>query len=154
MKSIITASLLFIIVISKAQIQVIGYLPTYRWNKLEELDFDHLSHIIGAFANPDSLGQLSFEKDLKQFAKVCHEQDTKAIISMCGGGNYSWGEQYTVYEKLLETPQSRTAFISNIVQFVLESGICNVCIGYVGQSSIRHVSDVHRLESILTDYDV
>ncbi len=117
------ASLLFITVISQAQIKVIGYLPTYRWDKLEELDFDHLSHVVGAFANPDSLGQLSFKKDLKIFSKVCHENNTKAIISLCGGGDYSWGEKYQVYEKLIETPQSRTAFVSNIVQFVLDNDL-------------------------------
>lgn len=123
MKYFFTLLLSIVLFGSHAQIKVVGYLPTYRWEKLEQLDFDHLSHVCAAFANPDESGNLIFEKNLKKFAKVLHENNTKAIVSICGGGHYSWGEKYKVYEKLLETPKSRTDFIEKVVKFVKKNDL-------------------------------
>jgi len=115
--------LLFLPQMTFAQIKVVGYLPSYRWEKLEQLDFKHLSHICAAFANPDENGNLTFEHNLKAFAETCHQNNTKALISICGGGDYSWGEKYKVYEKLIETPESRTKFVSEIIKFVLKNNL-------------------------------
>lgn len=123
MKKALLLLTLVVSITTFSQIKVIGYLPSYRWETLEKLDYDHLSHVIAAFTNPDSTGSLSFEHDLKKFSKICHKNNTEAIVSMCGGGNYSWGEQYSVYEKLIETPESRTMFVNNIVNFVLENNL-------------------------------
>lgn len=104
-----------------AGIKIVGYLPTYRWNKLEQLDFKHLSHVCAAFANPDESGNMYIEQDLNYFVDICHKNNTKAMVSICGGGEYSWGEKYTIYEQLIETPKSRTKFISKIMKFMLEN---------------------------------
>lgn len=102
------------------QIRVVGYFPSYRWNKLNEIDYSHLSHVCASFANPDEEGNLQFEKDLHQFVQVVHSKGTKAVVSFCGGGDYSWGEKYKVYQNLLATPESRTDFVQKIMMFARE----------------------------------
>ena len=82
-----------------------------------------MTHLCAAFANPDEDGNMMFEKDLEQFTKVCHKNGTVALISICGGGDYSWGEKYKIYENLLASPASRTSFIHKIMDFVRASGV-------------------------------
>lgn len=118
MKNLTITLLLLVSIAANAQIKVVGYLPTYRWDKLAVLDYDHLTHVCAAFANPDDQGNLSFEKDLTGFVSTVHNNGASAIISIGGGGDYSWGDKYKVYEKLFETPTSRTAFITKIMAFV------------------------------------
>jgi len=120
MKSFLFLFVLVSISTSFSQIKVVGYLPSYRWDKLSELDYSHLSHVCASFANPDEEGNMLFENDLHQFVKVMHQNGTKAVVSFCGGGNYSWGEDYKVYQNLLATPVSRTAFVHKIMIFSRE----------------------------------
>jgi hypothetical protein len=47
-----------------SRIKVVGYLPSYRWDKLSELDYSHLSHVCASFANPDEEGNMLFEEGL------------------------------------------------------------------------------------------
>jgi GH18 family chitinase len=120
MKSLFILLSLVISISSYCQLKVVGYLPSYRWDKLDEIDYSHLSHVCASFANPDAEGNMVFEKDLHQFVKVMHQNGTKAVVSFCGGGNYSWGEDYKVYQTLLATPVSRTDFIHKIMEFTRE----------------------------------
>lgn len=118
MKKVYLLFLLFVSFHVNAQLKVVGYLPTYHWDKLASIDFSHLTHVCAAFANPDESGKLSFEKDIDIFVNFVHRNGASALISICGGGDYSWGEKYKVYEKLLETPTSRTAFVKKIMNYV------------------------------------
>ena len=34
--------------------KVVGYLPDYRWNFLNDIDYSKLTHVFAAFGNPDS----------------------------------------------------------------------------------------------------
>ncbi len=121
MRIVLITAVLFFTNLLTAQIKVVGYLPAYRWQLLSQLDYTHMTHLCAAFANPDEDGNMMFDQDLEQFVKVCHKNGTIALISICGGGDYSWGEKYKIYENLLESPESRTAFIHKIMHFVRES---------------------------------
>ena len=60
MQKMLPFLLLFALQTASAQaFKVIGYLPTYRFNWLNDIEFDRLTHVNIAFANPDSLGNLS-----------------------------------------------------------------------------------------------
>ena len=118
MKKLTTLLLTLSFFLSFAQIRVVGYLPTYRWDKLSQLDYDHMSHVGAAFINPDAEGNMIFTADMNQFVKTAHQNNCLAEVSFCGGGDYSWGEKYKVYEKLIETPESRKAFIKKIISFL------------------------------------
>ncbi len=118
MKRLITILLTLSTLFPFAQIRVIGYLPNYRWDRLSQLDYEHLSHVGAAFINPDLEGNILFEKDMHQFVRTVHQNNCLAEVSLCGGGDYSWGEKYKIYEKLIETPESRNTFIKKIVSFL------------------------------------
>ncbi len=119
--------------LSFSQIKVIGYLPTYRWEKLRFLDYDHMTHLCAAFANPDDSGNLMFEKDLNVFVSFVRSKGVSALISIGGGGDFSWGDKHKVYKELLKTQDSRTAFVHKIMNFVREynlDGVDNDMEGY------------------------
>ncbi len=125
MRLLIITTTIFLsqLLLANDTIKIVGYLPTYRWELLNELDYSHMTHLCAAFANPDEDGNMIFDKDLEQFTKVCHKNGTIALVSICGGGDYSWGEKYKVYESLIASPTSRTAFVHKIMDFVRESGV-------------------------------
>ena len=100
------------------QVKVVGYLPTSHWNNLYQIDFDHLSHLCASFANPTENGELIFEKDLSTFVSTVHRGNVKAILSIGGGGDYSWGDKYKIYEKLWVSSKSRTDFVHKIMNFL------------------------------------
>lgn len=115
-----TIALIFAIstLYSFAQIRVVGYLPSYRWEILNQLDYDHFSHIEAAFINPDPEGNILFDKDMDKFIEIAHKNNCLTGASLCGGGDYSWGAKHKIYEKLIATPESRKAFIKKIVAFL------------------------------------
>ena len=123
MKTLITTLLTLTLLTSFAQIRVVGYLPTYRWDKLSQLDYNHMSHVGAAFINPDTEGNILFDKDMMQFVKTVHQNNCLAEVSICGGGDYSWGDKYKVYEKLIATPESRKAFIKKIISFLKQHNL-------------------------------
>ena len=98
MRTVLITGLIMLTQLLSAQIKVVGYLPSYRWELLNQLDYTHMTHLCAAFANPDEEGNMMFDQDLEQFVKVCHKNGTIALISICGGGDYSWGEKYKIYE--------------------------------------------------------
>lgn len=118
MKKILLLLCVLSTVFSIAQIRVVGYLPSYRWNVLNDLHYSHMTHVGAAFINPDEEGNILFNQDMTQFVKTVHKNNCLAIVSFCGGGGYSWGDKYKVYEKLIETPESRKAFIKKLIAFL------------------------------------
>ena len=96
--------------------KVIGYLPDYRWSNLNNIDFSKTTHVLAAFGNPDSSGTLSFAQDIDLFASKVHAGGAKAMLSLAGGGDYSWGYAYHTYEYLLETA-NRTPFVHKIMNY-------------------------------------
>ena len=127
MKKLFTPLLLFFCFsISAQSIKVIGYLPTYHWDKLGILDYQHLTHVCASFVNPDEEGNLSFEKDLNEFVSVVKSHSTIPLISIGGGGDYSWGDKYKIYEKLIATPTSRTKFIQKLMNYVRKYDLAGI----------------------------
>ena len=101
-----------------SQVKIVGYLPTSHWNNLCQVDLNHLSHLCASFANPTEDGEIIFDQDLSTFVSTVHRGNVKAILSIGGGGDYSWGDKYKIYEKLWETEESRTTFVRKIMNFL------------------------------------
>lgn len=99
---------------------VVGYVPTYRWEILDYIDYSKVNHVTACFANPDAAGNLSIEKDIDEFVEKVHAGGAHAAVSICGGGNYSWGEDHNIYKRLLETSESRTQFVHKIMNYLRE----------------------------------
>lgn len=118
-----TTSLLFFFLITFniycSGFKKVAYIPSYRMIHLEEINYDLITHVMAAFANPDEDGNLFFSGNLMPyFVSTVHENKAKAIISIGGGGDYSWGSKVSIYKDLFATPESRTEFIHKIMQYM------------------------------------
>jgi hypothetical protein len=113
--------------------KVVGYLPSYRLSILDRINYDFYTHLIASFINPDENGDISWDGDMENFVNTVHENGTLAIASFGGGGDYSWGDEVSIYENLLATQESRTNFIHKIMNYLREhdlDGIDNDMEGY------------------------
>lgn len=103
--------------------KAVAYMPSYRMANLDDLNYDMITHVMAAFANPDELGNMSYSGySMTTFVDKVHTNGAKAIISIGGGGDYSWGAKVSIYETLFESPSSRTAFIHKIMNYVRDYG--------------------------------
>lgn len=93
-------------------------MPSYRMQTIEDLNYDLLTHLMASFINPDTLGNVSWSGDITKFVNTVHVHNAKAIISIGGGGSFSWGADVVIYEKLLATASSRTNFIHNLMNYI------------------------------------
>lgn len=96
--------------------KVIGYLPTYRFSWLNDIEFNRLTHVNIAFANPDSLGALSCEGvNIDPAIAKAHQGGCAVFISLAGGYLSPAAEDTWDY---LNLPANRAAFVQKIVQYV------------------------------------
>ena len=96
--------------------KVVGYLPTYRFSWLNDIEFERLTHVNIAFANPDSLGNLSCESvNIAPAVTKAHQHGCQVFISLAGG--YLTPESEANWNNLT-LPANRAAFIQKIVQYV------------------------------------
>jgi GH18 family chitinase len=96
--------------------KVIGYLPTYRFNYLSSIEFDKVTHVNIAFANPDTLGNLSCDGvDITPAVTKAHQHNCQVFISLAGGAETT--AQEAAWNSLMAAAK-RPAFIQKIVQYV------------------------------------
>lgn len=97
--------------------KVVGYLPYYRFSWLNDIEFEKVTHVNIAFANPvDSTGNLSVGGvSIANAVQKAHQAGCQVFI--CIGGGYLTPEQEAAWDYLAE-PANRPAFIEKIVQFV------------------------------------
>jgi chitinase len=96
--------------------KIVTYVPDYRWTVLSHLDYSKTTHVLAAFGNPDAQGDLSFSQDIDYFVTSVHGGGSKALLSIGGGGDYSWGNNYHIYEDLFTAPK-RTGFVQKIMAY-------------------------------------
>jgi chitinase len=96
---------------TSSSFKIVGYYPVDQAMKVDtsEVPFDKLTHIILAFVNPDSLGNLNQDfAALIPFTKAAHAHHVKVLYSI-GGGSYQ-GQ----YHELLKEGK-RQELIKNLV---------------------------------------
>lgn len=97
-------------------VKVVGYLPTYRFSWLADIEFERVTHVNISFANPDSTGQLSFgTTNVWPAVDMAHQHGCKVFVSLAGG--YLTPAQDETWNYLAQ-PANRPAFIQKIVQYV------------------------------------
>lgn len=117
-KNLAVALMTLVSFATHSQVKIVGYYPTSHWNNLYQVDLNHLSHLCASFANPTEDGEIIFDQDLSTFVSAVHRGNVKAILSIGGGGDYSWGDKHKIYEKLWESQESRTTFVHKIMNFL------------------------------------
>lgn len=100
--------------------RAVAYLPSYRTSILSDINFDLITHVMWAFANPDEQGQIIHSSSIDNFVNTVHNNNAIAILSIGGGGDYSWGNKVSIYKTLWETPESRTAFVHELMNYLRE----------------------------------
>ena len=99
-----------------ADFKIIGYLPYYRFDLADQIEFDKLTHLNLAFANPNSVGGLSFEgENIDPIVEMAHAANVDVFVSLAGGALTSeWSRNW---EKLMKS-SNRAAFIHKIIEYV------------------------------------
>lgn len=106
------------------KIMVVGYLPIYQGNTLDWLkktDLNKLTHIVIAFFNPDSTGEITYggtEQNLVDAVKYCKDNNIKVLMSIAGGAVPE--EPETFYHNILTAGNSsgRTDFVEKLNTFM------------------------------------
>ena len=95
---------------------VVGFLPHYRFDYVDDINFDAITHLNLAFANPDMEGNLSFENaPIAYTINKAIDNDVKVFISLAGG--YLKPEWDLAWQSLMKE-ENRSEFIHKIVKYV------------------------------------
>ncbi len=96
-------------------IDVLGYLPAYRFESVSDIDFSGVTHINIAFANPDKNGNLSaFDKDIDPVVKKLKNDGIVVYISL--GGAAVYGQLAANWKKNMSS-SFRSIFIKKIKDY-------------------------------------
>ena len=99
---------------SEASPRVVGYLPDWNYKPFSDIDLSELTHINIAFCNPDNSGRISCDipdNKLKSIISAAHSNNVEVFAAL-GGGDGCDG-----YLQHLDTPEERTAFNANIMDY-------------------------------------
>jgi len=111
-------NLLFLFTIYSQNIDVLGYLPSYRFNEIDNIDFSRVTHINIAFANPDNNGLLKPSgEDLTQIVKKIKDKGIIVYTSLAGAG--ATGQIALNWKKYMSSSK-RSKFIMNIKNYCLK----------------------------------
>jgi chitinase len=96
--------------------KVIGYFPTYRFSWINDVEYDRLTHVNIAFANPDAAGNFTTDGvNIDPVVAKAQSHGCKVFISLAGG--YLTPAVEANWDNLT-LPANRPAFIQKIVQYV------------------------------------
>lgn len=96
--------------------KVVGYLQYGRGYMLDEIQFDKLTHLCIAFANPDEKGRLQTGGvDIAPIVSRARASNVKVLISVAGGAlNPEWASAWKTYQQ----PWNRAYFVNEIMRYV------------------------------------
>ncbi len=101
--------------------KVIGYLTHYYFDQADQVDFEKLTHLNIAFANPDMEGNLNLtNQELAPIVQKAHQEGVAVCISVAGGALLpEWWEAW----KHLIQEQNRAAFIHKLIQYMHDNNL-------------------------------
>jgi len=125
-KRLVISSLLIIGIFAYSQsAMVVGYFPTYRFASSSQIEYCKLTHLNLSFANPDSDGNLLIESIGSVMSDALSGNPSITICISLGGGSLT-EQQKINWSNLIDIPSNRPAYISSIVDFVLENNLDGV----------------------------
>jgi len=100
-------------VLKSQQFKTVGYLSTYRFDLIETIELERLTHLNIAFANPDVNGMLTTKGiSIDPVVQTGHEAGLDVFIALAGAG-----AKLSDYEKWLKA-EDRPEFITNILEYL------------------------------------
>ena len=113
-----------IITIDKSA-RVVGYLPSYRFESNEKIDYCKLTHLNLAFANPGSNGKLIIN-DFSGVVVRARNENSNIKIYISIGGGYLTDEQALIWSNSIDIKDNRPIIINEIVSFVVDNSLDGV----------------------------
>jgi len=101
--------------------KTIGYLPTYRFNTINAIELEKITHLNISFANPDANGNLQTNGvSINSVVQQAHDAGVEVFIALAGAGAplADWEDWIT--------PNNRSSFISGIVDYVVQHDLQGV----------------------------
>lgn len=96
--------------------RLVGYLPYYQFQRADEVDFEKLTHLCLAFANPDMEGNLSIGgRDIDPVVEMAHDAEVEVLLSLAGGALTA--EWWAAWQHL-STAENRPEFIHKIIEYL------------------------------------
>jgi len=105
--------------------KVVGYLPYYRFDLSNKIEYCKLTHLNLAFANPDVDGNLQMD-DIKTIVNDARTDNPDIVICISIAGGDISNELKQIWSDLIDIPGNRPAFITNIVDYVLQNDLDGV----------------------------
>jgi chitinase len=102
--------------------RVVGYLPGYRFYTSNQIEYCKLTHLNLCFANPDHDGNIVFQ-DISAVMADAREDNPGILICVSFGGAGLSVQQAADWSLLIDTAANRPAFISKIVNYILENDL-------------------------------
>jgi len=106
------------------EFKVVGYLPHYRFDLIDQIELNKITHLNIAFANPSTDGGLATPGgasetvvDIKPIVEIAHDAGLSVFISL-GGGAAVLAE----WENLIAVT-NRSEFIHKIMTYTLENDL-------------------------------
>lgn len=101
--------------------KTIGYLPTYRFHTIDDIELFRITHLNIAFANPDANGDLQTNnKDITPIVQKAQAAGVEVFIALAGGGAplNDWAPWIKA--------SARSSFIHGIITYVKHHGLQGV----------------------------
>ena len=105
--------------------RVVGYLPSYRFDSNEKIDYCKLTHLNLAFANPGSNGKLIIN-DFSGVVVRARNENSNIKIYISIGGGYLTDEQALTWSNSIDIKDNRPIIINEIVNFVVDNSLDGV----------------------------
>ncbi|MFT6810005.1 MAG: chitinase [Saprospiraceae bacterium] len=132
------------------EFKTVGYLPTYRFYALDDLELEKITHLNISFANPNTQGKLTTDGvSIDQVVQKAHEAGVVVYIALAGAGAplSTWAPWIS--------PNARTSFISGIVEYVLVHDLQGVDVDLEwGTVNDDYSGFVLELRDALANYDL
>ena len=130
--------------------RLVGYLPSYRFDSNEKIDYCKLTHLNLAFANPGSNGKLIINDFSGVVVRARNENNNIKIYISIGGG-YLTDEQASIWSNSIDIKDNRPIIINEIVNFVVDNSLDGVDVDLEWQYVTSGYSDfVIELKSALS----
>ena len=130
--------------------RVVGYLPSYRFDSNEKIDYCKLTHLNLAFANPGSNGKLIIN-DFSGVVVRARNENSNIKIYISIGGGYLTDEQALTWSNSIDIKDNRPIIINEIVNFVVDNSLDGVDVDLEWQYVTSGYSDfVIELKSALS----
>ena len=114
-----------IIVNPNASANVVGYLPQYKFDFNNNIDYCKLTHLNLAFANPGADGKLIID-DFNDIVVKAKSDNSKIKIYISIGGGYLTDAQASIWSNSIDVKDNRPALINEIVSFVVDNNLDGV----------------------------